>query len=69
MDCLLRLLSKKHSAFKEFAHQFSETLFIQDKDDEANVTSFRSKKYPVGVCRLGNETCTKLLNLAIYSAT
>jgi hypothetical protein len=37
MDRLLRLLSKKHSAFNEFAHQFSETLFIRDKDDEANV--------------------------------
>jgi hypothetical protein len=37
MDRLLRLLPKKHSAFNEFAHQFSETLFIRDKDDEANV--------------------------------
>jgi hypothetical protein len=37
MDRLLHLLSKKHSAFNEFARQFSETLFIRDKDDEVNV--------------------------------
>ncbi|KAJ7912909.1 hypothetical protein B0H13DRAFT_1874351 [Mycena leptocephala] len=34
MDRLLRLLSKKHSAFKAFAHDFSEAIFICDKSDE-----------------------------------
>ncbi|KAJ7168288.1 hypothetical protein C8R43DRAFT_945485 [Mycena crocata] len=29
MDQLLRLLSKKHSAFKAFAHDFSEAIFIE----------------------------------------
>lgn len=33
MDRLLRLLSKKHSAFKAFAHDFSEAIFIRDKSD------------------------------------
>ncbi|KAJ3752534.1 hypothetical protein EV360DRAFT_88655 [Lentinula raphanica] len=33
MDRLLRTLPKKHSAFREFAHQFSETIFVRDGDD------------------------------------
>lgn len=37
MDRLLRLLSKKHSAFKAFCHDFSEAIFIRDKDDEGAV--------------------------------
>ncbi|KAJ6489576.1 hypothetical protein C8R47DRAFT_1124811 [Mycena vitilis] len=37
MDRLLRLLSKKHSAFKAFAHDFSEAIFIRDESDEAAV--------------------------------
>ncbi|KAF8995410.1 hypothetical protein BDZ89DRAFT_1149619 [Hymenopellis radicata] len=37
MDRLLRLLSKKHSAFKAFSHDFSEAIFIRDRDDEAAV--------------------------------
>ncbi|KAJ7712869.1 hypothetical protein B0H14DRAFT_3523704 [Mycena olivaceomarginata] len=34
MDRLLRLLSKKHSVFKAFAHDFSEAIFIRDKSDD-----------------------------------
>jgi hypothetical protein len=37
MDRLFRLLPKKHSAFKAFAHDFSEAIFIRDSDDEARV--------------------------------
>ncbi|KAJ6557976.1 hypothetical protein B0H19DRAFT_1291330 [Mycena capillaripes] len=37
MDRLLRLLLKKHSAFKAFAHDFSEAIFIRDKSDKAAV--------------------------------
>ncbi|KAJ7444452.1 hypothetical protein FB451DRAFT_1189544 [Mycena latifolia] len=37
MDRLLRLLSKKHSAFNAFAHDFSEAIFIRDKSDELAV--------------------------------
>lgn len=37
MDRILRLLSKKHSAFKSFAHDFSEAIFIRDQDDERRV--------------------------------
>ncbi|KAJ6502069.1 hypothetical protein C8R45DRAFT_608315 [Mycena sanguinolenta] len=44
MDRLLRLLSKKHSIFNEFAHQFSETVFIRDKDDEAKVRAVLEAK-------------------------
>jgi hypothetical protein len=44
MDRLLRLLSKKHSVFKEFAHQFSETIFVRDQDDEAKVREVLEKK-------------------------
>nr|GAT45421.1 predicted protein [Mycena chlorophos] len=41
MDRLLRLLSKKHPAYKEFAHLFSETIFVRDAEDEANVWNRR----------------------------
>ncbi|KAJ7356836.1 hypothetical protein DFH08DRAFT_1048015 [Mycena albidolilacea] len=44
MDRLLRLLSKKHSVFKEFTHQFSETIFVRDQDDEAKVQEVLEKK-------------------------
>ncbi|KAJ7333477.1 hypothetical protein DFH08DRAFT_966299 [Mycena albidolilacea] len=44
MDRLLRLLSKKHSVFNEFAHQFSETIFVRDQDDEAKVREVLEKK-------------------------
>jgi hypothetical protein len=37
MDRLLRLLPKTHSAFQAFSHDFSEAIFIRDKDDEARV--------------------------------
>lgn len=37
MDRLERLLSKKHSAFKSFVHDFSEAIFIRDQDDERQV--------------------------------
>jgi hypothetical protein len=43
MDRLLRLLSKKHSAFKAFAHDFSEAIFIRDKSDEMAVRSVLEK--------------------------
>ncbi|KAJ7196492.1 hypothetical protein GGX14DRAFT_672632 [Mycena pura] len=33
MDRLIRLLSKKHPAFKAFCHDFSEAIFIRDKSD------------------------------------
>ncbi|KAJ6547247.1 hypothetical protein B0H19DRAFT_1266182 [Mycena capillaripes] len=44
MDRLLRLLPKKHSAFKEFAHQFSETIFIRDQNDEQKVRDVLKEK-------------------------
>ncbi|KAJ7435705.1 hypothetical protein B0H11DRAFT_2256944 [Mycena galericulata] len=36
MDRLLRLISKQHPAYKEFAHLFRETIFIRHGEDEAN---------------------------------
>jgi hypothetical protein len=44
MDRLLRLLPKKHSVFKDFAHQFSEAIFIRDKNDEDAVRAVIEKK-------------------------
>ncbi|KAF7354259.1 hypothetical protein MVEN_01113900 [Mycena venus] len=44
MDRLLRLLSKKHSVFKDFAFQFSEAIYIRDKDDEDAVRAVIEKK-------------------------
>ncbi|KAJ7938082.1 hypothetical protein B0H13DRAFT_2261376 [Mycena leptocephala] len=43
MDRLLRLLSKKHSAFKAFAHDFSEAIFIRDKSDVLAVRAVLEK--------------------------
>ncbi|KAJ7101731.1 hypothetical protein C8R44DRAFT_887925 [Mycena epipterygia] len=43
MDRLLRLLSKKHSAFKAFAHDFSAAIFIRDKSDELAVRAVLEK--------------------------
>lgn len=43
MDRLLRLLSRKHSAFKAFAHDFSEAIFIRDKSDELAVRAVLEK--------------------------
>ncbi|KIK66912.1 hypothetical protein GYMLUDRAFT_55535 [Collybiopsis luxurians FD-317 M1] len=44
MDCLLRTLPKKHSAFKEFAHQFSKTIFVRDGGDLRTVKLVLEKK-------------------------
>ncbi|KAJ7222208.1 hypothetical protein GGX14DRAFT_558304 [Mycena pura] len=44
MDRLLRLLSKKHPAYKEFAHLFSESIFIRDGEDEAKVREVLKQK-------------------------
>lgn len=44
MDRLLRLLSKKHSVFRAFAHDFSEAIFIRDKDDVARVLAVLTTK-------------------------
>ncbi|KAJ7804450.1 hypothetical protein B0H14DRAFT_3883426 [Mycena olivaceomarginata] len=43
MDRLLRLLSKKHSAFKAFAHDFSEAIFVRDHSDECAVRTIVEK--------------------------
>ncbi|KAJ3963429.1 hypothetical protein EV361DRAFT_874884, partial [Lentinula raphanica] len=44
MERLTKTLPKKHTAFKEFAHQMSETIFIRDaKDVEAVKTVLDSK--------------------------
>lgn len=44
MDRLLRLLSKKHSAFRAFAHNFSAAIFIRDQEDVAAVKAVLEKK-------------------------
>ncbi|KIK58696.1 hypothetical protein GYMLUDRAFT_245792 [Collybiopsis luxurians FD-317 M1] len=44
MDRLLRMLPKKHSAFKEFAHQFSETIFVRDAQDYWTVKAVLDQK-------------------------
>ncbi|KAJ3771035.1 hypothetical protein FB446DRAFT_789987 [Lentinula raphanica] len=44
MDRLLRTLPKKHSAFKEFSYQFSETIFVRDEGDLKAVKSVLEKK-------------------------
>ena len=33
MDRLLRLLSKKHPAHKEYSHLFRETIFVRDGEE------------------------------------
>ncbi|CAK5273589.1 unnamed protein product [Mycena citricolor] len=43
MDRLLRLLSRKNSAFKAFAHDFSEAIFIRDHADETAVRAVLEK--------------------------
>lgn len=37
MDRQLRTLSKKHTAFRAFAHDFAEAIFIRDRHDETAV--------------------------------
>jgi hypothetical protein len=37
MDRLLRLLPKKHTVFRAFARDFSEAIFIRNKEDETRV--------------------------------
>jgi hypothetical protein len=37
MDRIFRLLPKKHTAFRAFAHDFSEAIFLRDRDDETQV--------------------------------
>ncbi|KAK1232444.1 hypothetical protein PQX77_004420 [Marasmius sp. AFHP31] len=44
MDRLLKTLPKKHTAFKEFAHQFSETIFVRDTEDLKAVKAVIEKK-------------------------
>ncbi|KAG7093302.1 hypothetical protein E1B28_006984 [Marasmius oreades] len=44
MDRLLKTLSKKHTAFKEFAHQLSETIFVRDAEDLKRVKEFLDTK-------------------------
>ncbi|KAL0566774.1 hypothetical protein V5O48_015230 [Marasmius crinis-equi] len=44
MDRLLKTLPKKHTAFKEFAHQFSETIFVRDAEDLKAVKAVIEKK-------------------------
>ena len=44
MDRIFCLLSKKHSAFRAFAHDFSEAIFVRDKDDEAQVRAVLERK-------------------------
>ncbi len=44
MDRLLRLLSKKHSAFKPFARDFSKAIFINDQTDFTMVGKYYAKK-------------------------
>ncbi|KAJ7141481.1 hypothetical protein C8R44DRAFT_727065 [Mycena epipterygia] len=43
MDRLLHLLSKKHSAFNAFAHNFSAAIFIRNKSDELAVRAVLEK--------------------------
>ncbi|KAJ7911220.1 hypothetical protein B0H13DRAFT_1875973 [Mycena leptocephala] len=43
MDRLLRLLSKKNSAYKAFARDFSEAIFVRDQTDEINVRKVLDK--------------------------
>jgi hypothetical protein len=43
MDRLLRLLSKKHSAFKAFAHDFGEAIFVCDRSEELAVRAVLEK--------------------------
>jgi hypothetical protein len=44
MGRLLQLLPKIHSAFNSFSHDFSEAIFICDKDDKAQVHAVLNAK-------------------------
>ena len=44
MDRIFRLLSKKHTAFRAFAHDLSEAIFLRDGDDEAQVRAVLENK-------------------------
>jgi len=44
MDRIFRLLPKKHTAFRAFAHDFSEAIFLRDSDDEAQVRAVLERK-------------------------
>jgi predicted mannosyl-3-phosphoglycerate phosphatase (HAD superfamily) len=44
MDRIFRLLPKKHTAFRAFAHDFSEAIFLRDRDDEARVQAVLESK-------------------------
>ncbi|KAJ3821689.1 hypothetical protein F5880DRAFT_1485618, partial [Lentinula raphanica] len=44
MDRLTRLLSAKHSAYKDFAYRFSQAIFICDATDEAAVRAVIERK-------------------------
>ncbi|CAK5264360.1 unnamed protein product [Mycena citricolor] len=44
MDRLIRLLSKKHSAFKHFCWDFSAAIFIRDREDLAKVRAALEKR-------------------------
>ena len=44
MDRIFRLLPKKHTAFRAFAHDFSEAIFLRDRDDEARVRAVLEHK-------------------------
>ncbi|KAJ3842724.1 hypothetical protein F5878DRAFT_697092 [Lentinula raphanica] len=44
MDRLTRLLSAKHSAYKDFAFRFSQAIFVRDATDEAAVRAVIERK-------------------------
>jgi len=44
-DCLLRLLPQSHSALKKFRLAFGETIFLFDKNDQAQIKEFLEKKW------------------------
>jgi hypothetical protein len=44
MDCLLHCLPTNHPAYNEFAHWFSEAIFLWDASDEAAVQAVIEKK-------------------------
>jgi hypothetical protein len=44
MDRIFCLLPKKHTAFRGLAHDFSEAIFLQDRDDEAQVQAVLERK-------------------------
>ena len=44
MDQIFCLLPKKHTAFRAFAHDFSEAIFLRDRGDEARVRAVLEHK-------------------------